>query len=66
MNEKIARMMKEVERRGGIVGGVGAIPDEVAEAFLAEVLDCPDCRAAAAAMGFDVTGPPLPPAAHDH
>ncbi len=44
MNEKIRNLMREVERRGGKVGFSDSIPDEIAEEFLMQVLDCPDCR----------------------
>ncbi len=47
MNKKIERMVEEIERRGGVVGINTALPDEVAEAFLEQILDCPDCREAA-------------------
>ena len=43
MNEKIRRMMQEVERRGGKLFGLENMPDAVAEQFLHEVLHCPDC-----------------------
>lgn len=47
MNRKIRTMMREIERRGGRVGVADTLTDEVAEAFLREILDCPDCRAEA-------------------
>ncbi|MGZ5473964.1 MAG: hypothetical protein ACXW31_13065 [Thermoanaerobaculia bacterium] len=47
MNRKIRNLMREIERRGGNVGLSESIPDEVAEQFLREILDCPDCRTAA-------------------
>lgn len=47
MNEKIRNLMREIERRGGRVGLSESIPDEVAEQFLREILDCPDCGTAA-------------------
>ena len=43
MNAKIRRMMREIESRGGRVGVSEDLPDEVAEQFLDEILDCPDC-----------------------
>ena len=49
MNRKIEEMIKEVERRGGTVGFMPDAPEELVEQFLTEVLDCPDCRAEAAA-----------------
>lgn len=45
MNEKIRRMMREIEKRGGMIGVSGSLPDEIAEQFLQEVLSCPDCCA---------------------
>lgn len=45
MNKKIQRMMREVERRGGIVRLGTTLPDEMAEQFLQDVLACPDCCA---------------------
>jgi hypothetical protein len=51
MNEKIARMIREIERRGGAIGIHGETPDDIAEFFLAEILDCPDCLEEAIANG---------------
>ena len=45
MNEKIRRMMREIEQRGGMISVSGSLPDEIAEQFLQEVLSCPDCCA---------------------
>lgn len=45
MNRKLRSMMREIERRGGRVGLSPSMPDAVAEQFLREVLDCPDCGA---------------------
>ena len=47
MNRKIRKMVREVERRGGTVGLSESLPTHVAERFLREVLDCPDCCEAA-------------------
>ena len=47
MNEKLRRMMREIERRGGVIHVSETLPDAVAEAFLEQVLSCPDCCAAA-------------------
>lgn len=58
MNKKIARMMKEIERRGGKIGMNSALPDDVAELFLAEILDCPDCLEVAAANGVALADQP--------
>ena len=44
MNRKIRTMMREIERRGGQVGASDNLADEVAEVFLREILDCPECR----------------------
>ena len=43
MNKKIRKMMREIERRGGLVSVHGALPDEIAEQFLRQILNCPDC-----------------------
>jgi len=53
MNKRINKMLREVERRGGLISIHGSIPDDVAEHFLEEVLACPDCRAAAAEAPID-------------
>lgn len=45
MNKKIEEMMREIERRGGVVGVNASLPDEVAEMFLKEILECPECCA---------------------
>ena len=43
MNAKIRKMMREIESRGGRVGVSELLPDDVAEQFLDEILDCPHC-----------------------
>ena len=43
MNEKLRQMMREIERRGGVVHVNDTLPDEVAEVFFQEILSCPDC-----------------------
>lgn len=43
-SRRVGRMLEEIRRRGGIAGLSDDIPDDVAEMFLREVLDCPDCR----------------------
>ena len=43
MNEKIQRMIQEIERRGGTLFGLENMPDAVAEQFLRDILSCPDC-----------------------
>lgn len=47
MNRKLRRMKQEIERRGGMIHVSGTLPDDLAEAFLQQILDCPDCRALA-------------------
>lgn len=54
-------MMREIERRGGIVGMESNVPDDVLEQFLKEVLDCPDCRAA-----VDASAGLVDPAKREH
>jgi hypothetical protein len=58
MNKKIRKMMRQIERRGGIVGISAAVPDDVAEQFLREILNCPDCAAEASRL-TGATGDPL-------
>ena len=43
MNERIRKMREQIERRGGVVSISEKLPDEIAERFLREILDCPDC-----------------------
>lgn len=43
MNERITRMLQEVERRGGLIHVNRSIPDDVAQRFMEEVLACPNC-----------------------
>jgi hypothetical protein len=45
MNEKIARMVKELQRRGATIGINESSPDWLTEQFLEEVLACPRCIA---------------------
>jgi hypothetical protein len=40
---RIEAMKQEIERRGGRVGTMAPLPDEILEMFLQQVLDCPDC-----------------------
>jgi hypothetical protein len=47
MNRKMRKMMREIERRGGTVGIGSGLPNHLAERFLRNVLDCPDCCEAA-------------------
>lgn len=44
---RIEAMKREIERRGGIVGTMSPVSDDVFEFFLREVLDCPECAAQA-------------------
>ena len=57
MNKKVAGMISEIERRGGVIGMSSDLPDDVAESFLAEILDCPDCRAEASRNGLTSPDP---------
>ena len=43
MNKKLQRMKQEIERRGGVLHVEPRLPDELAELFLREILDCPEC-----------------------
>ena len=43
-------MIAEIQERGGVVGINPSMPDDLAEEFLRQVLDCPDCRAEAEEM----------------
>jgi len=43
MSKRLRALKREIERRGGRVGMAPDLPDEVAELFLREILDCPDC-----------------------
>lgn len=54
MNAKTRRMIKQIERSGGLAGFGDGVPDEVAERFLEQIMhDCPDCRAALARPAID-------------
>ena len=44
MNKRIRAMVREVEKRGGILSISGSVPESVVESFLQEVLDCPCCH----------------------
>lgn len=52
MNKKIQRMMRDIERRGGVVRMGESLPDDIAEQFLEQILSCPDCCAVSG--GFPV------------
>ena len=43
MNDTIRRLKAEIERRRGRIHINDNLPDEIAETFLREILDCPDC-----------------------
>ena len=43
MNKKIKRMMRDIERRGGVIRIGESLPDNIAEQFLEQILSCPDC-----------------------
>jgi len=60
MNRKIRRMKQEIERRGGMIHVSGTLPDAVAEAFLQQILDCPDCRSLAHSEGITPFDPEEP------
>jgi len=47
MNRKLRRLQREIERRGGILHVSPQLPDDMAELFLREILECPDCMAEA-------------------
>ena len=47
MNRKLRKMKDEIERRGGLIHIAPDLPDEVAELFLREILNCRDCLAEA-------------------
>lgn len=55
MNKRLRKMQREIERRGGVVE-LGDLPDDVAELFLREVLDCPECLAEARRAGLSGGG----------
>ncbi|MBI2214299.1 MAG: hypothetical protein HYU52_11690 [Acidobacteria bacterium] len=44
---RIEAMKREIERRGGFVGSLSPISDDLLEIFLRDVLGCPDCAAGA-------------------
>jgi len=46
MNKRIKRMIREIEAAGGVIHVDPMMPDNAAEAFLNEVLKCPECVAA--------------------
>lgn len=47
MNKTLRELRREIERRGGRVYLEPHLPDDLAELFLREILDCPECMAAA-------------------
>ncbi len=46
-NANIEALLHEIESRGGMVGLSDETPDELAESFLRQVLECPICTAEA-------------------
>ena len=48
MKETLRKLRQEIELRGGRVYLEPHLPDDLAELFLREILDCPDCMAEAA------------------
>jgi len=64
---RIESMKRELERRGGFVGQMSGMPDDVIELFLREILDCPDCAADEHALD-DLYDPFIPrrTGGHDH
>ena len=57
MNETLRKLRGEIEKRGGVVHLEPNLPDEVAELFLREILDCPDCMAEARTAAQAEGGP---------
>jgi len=57
MNRRLKELMKEIERRGGLIKVHGEVSDEVAEHFFQEVLACRECRELA--IGEMLTEPPI-------
>jgi hypothetical protein len=53
VNRIVRKLKAEIEARGGIVFVPPDLPDEIAEMFLREVLECPDCQAAVRKSGRD-------------
>ena len=47
MNKRLRKMMREIEKRGGEIHLAPDLPVGIAELFLREVLECPDCLAEA-------------------
>jgi len=47
MNPKLRALRREIEGRGGVIHIDPNLPDDLAELFLREILDCPDCMAEA-------------------
>ena len=48
MNPKVKRIKQQLERAGGIVYLPKDLRDDVAEMFLKEIENCPDCQRAIA------------------
>ncbi len=49
MNSKLKELKRQLERAGGLVMIPDHLPDDVAEIFVKEIMDCPECAAAIAA-----------------
>ena len=49
MNPKVKRIKKQLERAGGVVYLPKDLRDDIAEMFLKEIENCPDCQRAIAA-----------------
>lgn len=58
---RIEAMKREIERRGGMVGSMAPVSDDVLEFFLREILDCPECAAE-----LDAAPPPRRRRGHGH
>jgi hypothetical protein len=44
MKKELQQLMRDLEAAGGTLSIPEDAPDEVTEAFLEMVMDCPDCR----------------------
>ena len=53
MNRKVKQMIREIERRGGIVGGFDKMPAHEAQRVLQQILDCPCCADGAPPIPFE-------------
>ncbi len=48
MNRRLKKLVKQLELAGGTVMMPDDLPEEIADAFLEELLNCPDCARALA------------------